>query len=259
MRHAGRRPDGMHRHHRPGGHDRRPGPGRGRGQRQLALRRPLRGQRPGRVRAGPPVTVRTVAAWDVLAAGGGRRTSAGGGRTAAPSPALGCAASVAAKNAAGLGQNEKRWAWRQPGGVDHRQAGAVRRPAASSTALNTGFRGWPDSLGLGNTTSQTGNPGWLINRDINATPTAGGRPDLVEARVLAVPDGDRPCEVRTRPGRGGCPVTLWHVCGTPPRPPTAVTPHRFSLGARTRALMSAPSAIRTRDLLLRRHSPDVAR
>src|SRR5215831_20780576 len=187
MRHAGRRPDGMHRHHRPGGHDRRPGPGRGRGQRQLALRRPLRGQRPGRVRAGPPVTVRTVAAWDVLAAGGGRRTSAGGGRTAAPSPALGCAASVAAKNAAGLGQNEKRWAWRQPGGVDHRQAGAVRRPAASSTALNTGFRGWPDSLGLGNTTSQTGNPGWLINRDINATPTAGGRPDLVEARVLAVP------------------------------------------------------------------------
>src|SRR5215471_9600090 len=146
MRHAGRRPDGMHRHHRPGGHDRRPGPGRGRGQRQLALRRPLRGQRPGRVRAGPPVTVRTVAAWDVLAAGGGRRTSAGGGRTAAPSPALGCAASAAAKNAAGLGQNEKRWAWRQPG-----------------------------------------NPGWLINRDINATLTAGGRPDLVEARVLAVP------------------------------------------------------------------------
>ena len=26
-------------------------------------------------------------------------------------------------------------------------------------------------------------PGWLINRDINATPTAGGRPDLAEARV----------------------------------------------------------------------------
>src|SRR5215472_13649035 len=44
------------------------------------------------------------------------------------------------------------------GGVDHRQAGAVRRPTASSTALNTGFRGWPGSLGLGNTTSQTGTP-----------------------------------------------------------------------------------------------------
>jgi len=73
-------------------------------------------------------------------------------------------------------------------GVGRRQARAVR-PAASSTALNTRFRGWPDSLGLGNTTSQTGNPGWLINRDINATPTAGGRPALVEAGVLAVPDG----------------------------------------------------------------------
>jgi len=84
------------------------------------------------------------------------------------------------------GANEKRWAWRQPGGFGHRQARAGR-PAASSTALNTRFRGWPDSLGLGNTTSQTGNPGWLINRDFNATPTAGGRPALVEASVLAVP------------------------------------------------------------------------
>ena len=68
-------------------------------------------------------------------------------------------------------------------GVDHRQAAAVRGPAASSTARNTGFLGWPDSLGLGNTTSQTGNPGWLINRDVNATPTAGDRPALAEASV----------------------------------------------------------------------------
>jgi hypothetical protein len=74
-------------------------------------------------------------------------------------------------------------------GVDRRQAEAVRRPAASSTALNTGFPGWPDSLGLGNTTSQTGNPGWLVNRDVNATPTAGGRPALVEASVWLPPDG----------------------------------------------------------------------
>src|SRR5215813_8124600 len=71
-------------------------------------------------------------------------------------------------------------------GVDHRQAAAVRRPAASSTARNTGFPGWPDSLGLGKTTSQPGNPGWLVNRDVNAMPTAGGRPALIEARVLAV-------------------------------------------------------------------------
>jgi ketosteroid isomerase-like protein len=62
--------------------------------------------------------------------------------------------------------------------------------------------------------------------------------------------GSRPCELRTRPGRGGCPVTLWHA----QRPSAAAALNRLSLDALTWALMCAPSAIRTRDLLLRRQS-----
>src|SRR5690242_17057694 len=49
-------------------------------------------------------------------------------------------------------------------------------------------------------------------------------------------------------------MTVWHVCGTPARPPTTAHSDRLTLGTLTRDFMSAPSAIRTRDLLLRRQS-----
>jgi len=51
---------------------------------------------------------------------------------------------------------------------------------------------------------------------------------------------------------------LWHVCGTPGRLPVVTDPGRPKFGLLAWALMGAPSAIRTRDLLLRRHSPGVA-
>jgi hypothetical protein len=51
---------------------------------------------------------------------------------------------------------------------------------------------------------------------------------------------------------------LWHVCGTPRRLPVVKDRGRSKFGLLTWALMGAPSAIRTRDLLLRRHYPDVA-
>src|SRR5262245_2217313 len=46
-------------------------------------------------------------------------------------------------------------------------------------------------------------------------------------------------------------MPLWHVCGTPDRPPGAADSDRLSLGTLTRDFASAPSAIRTRALLLR--------
>src|SRR5215471_12998072 len=114
-----------------------------------------------------------VAAWDVLAAGGGRRTTACGGRTAAPSPAPGYAASAAAENAAGLGQMRSDGPGGSPGGRP--PPGAGGKASRFQHRTEHAVPGLAGLLGLGNTTSQTGNPGWLINRDINATPTAGGR------------------------------------------------------------------------------------
>jgi hypothetical protein len=49
-------------------------------------------------------------------------------------------------------------------------------------------------------------------------------------------------------------VMLWHVCGTPDRSPAKARSDRLSLDGLTRDFVSAPSAIRRRDLLLRRHS-----
>jgi len=67
--------------------------------------------------------------------------------------------------------------------------GAVKRPALPAPH-GTQVPAWPDSLGAeGYATSQPGNPGWLINRDANATPAAGGRSALVEARVGCPWDG----------------------------------------------------------------------
>jgi hypothetical protein len=49
-------------------------------------------------------------------------------------------------------------------------------------------------------------------------------------------------------------VTLWHVCGTPDHPLAKPHSDRLSLSALARDFVGAPSAIRTRDLLLRRQS-----
>jgi hypothetical protein len=49
-------------------------------------------------------------------------------------------------------------------------------------------------------------------------------------------------------------MTLWHVCGTPGRPPVTAKRNRLTPEAVAWAFVGAPSAIRTRDLLLRRQS-----
>jgi len=46
-------------------------------------------------------------------------------------------------------------------------------------------------------------------------------------------------------------VILWHVYGTPGRPPATTDSDRLSLGALTRDFVGAPSRIRTCGLLLR--------
>ena len=47
---------------------------------------------------------------------------------------------------------------------------------------------------------------------------------------------------------------VWHVCGTMHRAPMTVRPERLAARALTRTFRSAPTATRTRDLLLRRQS-----